>query len=103
MAQNRSMLPNYSNLWRMCMLQAACEIDIAAAAVRNEKWGAENKIGHCILSAFPNIYITPLPPNSLLFRCSFPICWQLCFDQAVKNDSIVLFGDIFTRETSTNN
>ena len=62
----------------MYMLQVACEIDIAAAAVRNEKWGAENKIGHCILSAPPQHFDHPPPPklllHSLLFRCSFPIC-----------------------------
>ena len=55
--------PNYSNLWRMYMLQAACEIDIAAAAVRNENWGAENKIGHCILSAPPQHFDHPPPPK----------------------------------------
>ena len=86
------------------MLQAACEIDIAAAAVRNEKWGAENKIEHCILSAPPTFWTPPFPqtPPSLA-AVSCPIRWQLRFGQAVKNDSIVLFGGIFTRETSTNN
>jgi len=51
----------------------------------------------------PNISITPIF-NFPFIRCSlFSICWQLHFDAAVKNDSIFLFGDIVSSETSTEN
>ena len=56
--------------------------------------GAENKIGLSItISPPPNIFISPATSPSFA-AVSFSICWQLCFDAAVRNDSIVLFEGI---------
>ena len=73
-------------------------------------FGSANKKKKC---PNPTSYVTRLTSISTQEEgtITFPssaavlisICWQFHFDEAVKNDVIVLFGGIVTSKTSTDN
>lgn len=62
------------------------------------------KLDVLFLSVSSSTFIWAPPPTSpSLAAVSFSICWQLHFDEAMKDDFIVLFVGISISETSTDN